>query len=66
MPLPSATAVKAAQALYDRLDGQARAAKRAEAASRRQARELRRSMEELQRACAALGITLTTTQARRP
>jgi hypothetical protein len=42
------------------LDDAARLAKRSEAASRRQARELRRTLDELRGICDELGINLTT------
>jgi hypothetical protein len=61
MTIPSGTALRA-QSLHDSLEAQARAAKRAEAASRRQAREIRRSMAELRAACRELGITITETR----
>lgn len=40
------------------LDQQAREAKRMEAQSRRRAREIRRTIEQLRRSCAELGIEL--------
>jgi hypothetical protein len=60
----SASGATALAEALQTLDAQARAAKRAEAASRRQAREIRRTMDDLRRVCRELGIEIAETPRR--